>query len=289
MQNIKDKNTHQHVNIKFLSILLTTSLIFNSCSKEEIQEVPSYITISEFSLTTNLNEGSNTENITDVWIYANDQFRGAFELPATIPLLHEGSTNLKIFAGIKDNGISGTRVRYHFYKSYEEDVNLVKDSITLIKPNFQYTENANFEIENFEGVGTNIDTTLNSEVDFDILTENGNKYGSALLEGNYLKFEIATDDFEDLPQGGSPVYMEIDYKTNQILLVGAYINYPQTIVNSELLWITPKEEWHKIYINMTQTVSQAIGNNSIKFYVNMFRTDTTEDSWVKFDNIKIIY
>ena len=40
---------------------------------------------------------------------------------------------------------------------------------------------------------------------------------------------------------------------------------------------------------MTQTVSQAIDNNSIKFYINMFRTDTTSDAFIKFDNLKIVY
>ena len=104
-----------------------------------------------------------------------------------------------------------------------------------------------------------------------------------------MTFEVSTDDLEDLPQSGSPVYMEMDYKSNQTFLVGAYINYPQTVDNHDLLLITPKEEWHKIYINMTKTVSESIGNNSIKFYINMFRIDTTETSWLKFDNVKIVY
>ena len=28
---------------------------------------------------------------------------------------------------------------------------------------------------------------------------------------------------------------------------------------------------------MTKTVSEALGNNSIKFYINVFRTDTTKE------------
>ena len=260
-----------------------------SCKKDNLEDIPSYIKIDTFNLITNSSEGANTHNITDVWIYANDQLRGAFELPATIPLLHTDSTNIKIFAGIKDNGIAGARVRYHFYKSYEEDVFLTKDHVTNITPEFQYIENAKFEIENFEGVGINIDTTINSEINFNVVSENNNKFASVNLDNNYLTFEAGTDDFEDLPQQGSPVYIEMDYKTNQTLLVGSYISYPQSVLNNELLFISPKEEWHKIYINMTQTVSEAIGHSSIKFYINMFRTDTTESSWLKFDNIKIVY
>lgn len=285
----KLKNTHSFVNITmfFISIIVVT---ISSCKKNEnIQEIPSYISIEYVNLETISNQGSNTHNITDVWIYVNDQFRGAYELPATIPILQKDSNNLKIFAGIKDNGITSTRVRYHFYKSYEEDVFLVEDSVVEITPTFSYTNNSIIESENFEGVGTNIDTTLSSEIDFEVITENGNNLAYVLLSGGNHVFEAATEDFEGLPQAGSPVYLELDYQSNHTALIGAYVNYSQTVVNKDLVWVSPKEDWNKIYINMTKTVSEAINNNSIKFYVNIFRSDTTEDAWMKFDNLKIIY
>ena len=286
------KNTHNFVNIKKKCIiLLFISICLFSCDKNEnTQEIPSYLSVSEINLVTNSNQGSNTHKITDIWLYVNDQFAGAYELPSTIPLLHKDTNNIKIFAGIKDNGISSTRVRYHFYKSFEKNVFLVEDSIVNIQPSFRYTDNAIIEFENFEGVGTNIDTTLNSEVDFEIKTENENNFAYAHITGDYLKFEAATDDFENLPQQGSPVYLELDYQSNHTALIGAYINNPTSVINRDLVWISPKEEdWNKIYINMTKTVSEALGNNSIKFYINVFRTDTTKEAWIKFDNLKIIY
>lgn len=286
------KNTHFFVNIiKKCIIALFISICLFSCNKNEnLQEIPSYLSVFDINLVTNSNQGSNTHKVTDIWLYVNDQFVGAYELPATIPLLHKDTNNIKIFAGIKDNGISSTRVRYHFYKSFEKNVFLVEDSIVNIQPNFRYTDNAIIEYENFEGVGTNIDTTLNSEVDFEVKTENENNFAYAHLHGDYLKFEAATDDFENLPQQGSPVYLELDYQSNHTALIGAYINNPTSVVKKDLVWISPKEEdWNKIYINMTKTVSEALGNNSIKFYINVFRTDTTKEAWIKFDNLKIIY
>ena len=285
------KNTHHFVNIKKKCIIsLFISICLFSCDKNEnIQEIPSYLSVSEINLVTNSNQGSNTHKITDIWLYVNDQFVGAYELPTTVPLLHKDTNNIKIFAGIKDNGISSTRVRYHFYKSFEKNVFLVEDSIVNIQPSFRYTDNAIIEYENFEGVGTNIDTTLNSEVDFEIKTENGNKFAYAKIDGNYLKFEASTDNFINLPQQGSPVYLELDYQSNHTALIGAYINNPNSVINKDLVWISPKEDWNKIYINMTKTVSEALGNNSIKFYLNVFRNDTTADAWIKFDNLKIIY
>ena len=81
-----------------------------SC-EQETQEIPSYIKINEYSLYTTARQGSNSENISDIWLYADDQLIGTFELPATIPILLEGETTLKIFSGKKDKGISEIRIR----------------------------------------------------------------------------------------------------------------------------------------------------------------------------------
>ena len=177
------KNTHILVNICNVNfyILFLFSFLFSCDKNTDIQEIPSYINVSKVNLLTSSVQGSNTHKITDIWVYVNDQFRGTFEIPATIPLLHKDSNNIRLFAGIKDNGISSTRVRYHFYKSSEYNIYLVEDSVINIEPTFIYTENCTIEHENFEGVGTNIDTTLNSEVDFEIQTENGNKFAYVKL------------------------------------------------------------------------------------------------------------
>ena len=104
------------VNISNLNfyILFLFSFLFSCDKNTDIQEIPSYINVSKVNLLTSSDQGSNTHKITDVWVYVNDQFRGTFEIPATIPLLHKDSNNIRLFAGIKDNGISSTRVRYHF-------------------------------------------------------------------------------------------------------------------------------------------------------------------------------
>ena len=47
--------------------------ILTSCNKEE--EIPSYIEINDFNLTSNSSFGENTENITDVWIYIDENLQ----------------------------------------------------------------------------------------------------------------------------------------------------------------------------------------------------------------------
>ena len=46
----------------------------------------------------------------------DDQLIGAFELPATVPILQNGKHRVSMYAGVIYNGISGTRGNYLFTK-----------------------------------------------------------------------------------------------------------------------------------------------------------------------------
>ena len=62
---LKDKIMFKKI---FFSILVIT--IF-SCSKKD-NDIPSYVIIDNINLLTNPNFGENTENITDIWFYIDD-------------------------------------------------------------------------------------------------------------------------------------------------------------------------------------------------------------------------
>jgi len=260
--------------------------IFISCDKEE--EIPSYIGINDFNLTSNSSFGENTENITDVWIYIDENLQGVYEIPVTFPVLNKGQQNIRIKAGVKANGIASTRIQYPFYTSYLDTVELVENETINILPSFSYNSSFDAIVEDFESSGTIIDSTINSEIDFTIQQNNSNHYGYALIEEPNINFEISTQELI-LPQQGAPVYLEIDYKSSTEFLVGMYINYSQDVVRRDLLWVTPKQEWNKIYINLTQTVSESIGAESFKVFLNMRRNEPSLSEEINFDNLKILY
>ena len=260
--------------------------IFISCNKEE--EIPSYIGINDFNLTSNSSFGENTENITDVWIYIDENLQGVYEIPVTFPVLNKGLQNIRIKAGVKANGIASTRIQYPFYTSYLDTVELVENETINILPSFSYNSSFDAIVEDFESSGTIIDSTINSEIDFTIQQNNSNHYGYALIEEPNINFEISTQELI-LPQQGAPVYLEIDYKSSTEFLVGMYINYSQNVVRRDLLWVTPKQEWNKIYINLTQTVSESIGAESFKVFLNMRRNEPSLSEEINFDNLKILY
>ena len=260
--------------------------IFISCEKDD--KIPSYLKVNNVNLNYNQNFGSITENITDVWVYIEDNLQGVYEIPVEFPVLEEGIKNIRLKAGIKANWIASTRIQYPFYSSFLDTINLVKDETIEIFPTFSYNDAFDAIIEDFENSGTTVDSTISSEIDFTIVNEDENKYAFAEIVSPLINFEIATQDLT-LPQQGAPVYLELDYKSSTEFLVGMYINYPQDVVKSELVWVTSKQDWNKIYINLTQTVSESIGAQSFKVFFNMRRNDPSSNEEISLDNIKVLY
>ena len=279
---LKDKIMFKKI---FFSILVIT--IF-SCSKKD-NDIPSYVIIDNINLLTNPNFGENTENITDIWFYIDDNLQGVYEIPVQFPILETGIQNIRIKAGVKANGISSTRVQYPFYSSYIDTIVLNLDQTKSISPEFTYNSSYQAIIEDFESPGTIIDSTLNSEIDFTIISEDQvNHYAYAKIDTPNINFEISTQDLI-LPKGGAPVYLEIDYKCSTEFLVGVYVNYPQSVEIKDLIWVTSKQDWNKIYINLTQAVSESIGAISHKVFINMRRIDPNISEEISFDNVKVLY
>ena len=266
-------------------------LLLNSCQKEETGGVVAYIKIENIYL----GENDSNSTITDAWVYINGQLQGVYELPAKFPVLNEGNTDIKIYAGIKNNGISSDRVIYPFYSADTINKVLTVNSTTEIDPTVNIKENIDGQFDDFDnGFSFNLDTR------FQELTNGpyGN-YGSLSLDSlsdsdsiliteiNYKDFPLS---FDNVPQQGSRTYMELDYKTNTSFLVGMYINSPNSpTLEKGLLWINPKEDWNKIYIDLTQTVSEAIGAETFSIFIRMQRDNNLDENKLDFDNIRIIH
>jgi len=263
-------------------------LVLASCQKEDTDGIPTYLKIESIYL----GDNDSTSTITDAWVYINGQLQGVYELPAKFPVLEEGSTNIKVYAGIKNNGIASDRVIYPFYSADTINKVLTINSTTEIHPTVNIQENIDGQFDDFDP-----SYSFNPDTCFQVLS-NGpyGKYGSLSLsdsdsilitEINYQDFPLS---FDNVPQQGSPTYMELDYKSNTSFLVGMYINFPNSpTLEKGLLWINPKEDWNKIYIDLTQTVSEAIGAETFSVFIKMQRDSNLDENKLDFDNIRIIH
>jgi len=260
-------------------------LIFSACQKEEEVGIPAYLKIDYIAF----DEVNTTSNIIDAWVYVNDKLQGIYELPAKFPVLEEEIQTVRIKAGIKVNGIASSRIANPFYTSYYEDITFIPHVTKTITPIVNYLDSINFFLEDFEGTGVNIDISPISDTTLLKFVDGDNHFGVGVLTDSLFTFEIATDELKDLPQAGAPVFLELDYKSNTQFLVGVYANYPQSVIQKDLLWINPKQDWNKIYVNLTTTISEGINASSFKIFIGMKRDFELEKNELYFDNLKVVY
>lgn len=285
--------------------LLTIIASLSSCSlfdKEE--QIPSYIYVDSVGINPNyVDFGSNSHNITDVWVYLNDELLGCYELPARIPILAEGNNKLTFYAGVKINGMSALRATYPFYATKDYNIYLRNDSALTIKPMFDFVPSCELAFnEDFESAGiifektllsdTNIQSTAAPE-DVFINTQNSaevsNYSGVVYLDTARTVFEVQNIVGYDLPKNGTYVFLEMNYKCTTPIQVGVKAFYSSSMVRCELIGLNPTNTWKKVYVNLTSKISEASSATSFKIYfAGALRTGATSDK-VLFDNIKLIH
>lgn len=281
-----------------LFLFLTVFLALTSCEKDQLKPgVPAFIKIEHIDLETDYQlQGTSSHKITDVWVYADDQNVGVFELPAIIPVLKNGNAKLRLEAGIKLNGITTTRSNSPFFEPLIiEPFNFIPDSIFLINPTVNYRPTTEFVwLEDFEGASISIDTVnLFSKVNI-VKTELGNAF-----EGNYSgmihltsennTFEAASFDSFLLPTGGRPAFLELNYKNDYTFSVGIFAQNSGGIIKKEIIYLVPQENWNKIYINLTDKLMDSPNAVDFKIFFRTVLSEQHESAEIYLDNIKVMY
>lgn len=260
------------------------------------EQIPSYIHIDKIDLTTTSEQGSNSSKITDAWVYVDDQLVGAFELPATIPVLFNGNHTVVIKPGIKVDGIAATRAVYPFYKPYSVSINLMPDSVTTINPTLTYNSYTVFEWkEAFEDGGISIAKTLFSDTTISKTSET-----SEVFEGSYsgvVHLDAAHDFFQGLslgsfilPTGDSPVFLEMNYRSDALIKVGLYANSFSQVQKLDILYINKSATWNKIYINLNSAINRATNDpDDFQVYFEIQKDADAATSETLIDNIKLVH
>ncbi len=267
------------------------------------EEQPAYIHVQPFSLSTDPStEGTASAKITEAWLFLDDEFLGAYALPATVPLLAQGSHTIRLEPGIRDNGIGSTPEVYPFYESFETTVNLDLASTDTIEPVTQYRNNTTFIfIEEFERsdhlfrdvqVGAP-DTRVNRVQDGAF---EGNFSGLLNIDIDQPEVLIATTQRFNYPDELVPtVYLEMNYRAEGIAGFGIIGYATENPVGGEILLsagFRPSQEWNKIYFNLTRVMA----NRNFSEYQIVFQaaipqeegTYITENVRIWLDNIKLI-
>jgi hypothetical protein len=202
------------ISLCFLALVIAVTT-FVSCEKlNPAETIPAYIKINEIKLNVPADgsQGSPQSNFNCAWVYVDEELIGVFELPITFPVLKEGNKKIRIKAGIKQNGISATRVPYPVVINYESTVQLTPKETVEVFPEVSYYPVVVFHwVENFESPDYTLEKTSSGQVQpglNETLAEafEGSKCAKILLPTNGLRMEIASKQSFNLPKNSSPVF-----------------------------------------------------------------------------------
>lgn len=286
--------------IKFLTpIILILSII--SCNLiNPDEEIPTYFKVSKFEIETNISEqGSNSNSITDVWVNIDGNLLGIYELPAKFPILASGKHEIILRTGIKNNGIAASRIIYPFYTFYTLDTILDENNIMVLNPKSTYKEECIFIWnENFENSGISLKTISNSDTSLQVVSNEvfeGNYSGAIFLDSIHRIFECLAIDSVILSRTNSPIYLEIDLKSdlnnvNKNFEIGLYeINSYNATKGDIYFPNSTNNEWKKIYIDLSQYVISHYTSKYFKFYIRIILDPTINNASIYIDNLKIIH
>lgn len=272
------------------------TIVTTSCSSFDKEEaVPAYLRIDSitFQRSSPL-QGTESQNITEAWVFIDDQLQGIYDLPCEVPVLALGAHNLKIRGGILRNLNSDQRVDYPLWATYSQDVELSSNQTLVVNPVVGYFEDVTTSEENFEDAGVqmvkspNSDTTIFTTTRTDEVFE-GNGSGKMVLTPNQFRAVVETNKRLTLPRG-VPVFLELNFNTTADLRVGLV---GRTNANGNtynvIVGIKPTQgKWKKGYINLSEFVNLQAFGATFDVYFDMAREHPNGDSCV-IDNIKFVY
>ena len=286
--------------MKAILLFIPLAFLLSTCIKNNPD--PAWLEVNDWTLVANANyfgaEGALTENLTEAWVYVNDDLIGVFEVPFKIPILKSGAVDIKVFPAIKNNGISATKKVYPFLETYQINAVLVANETLTISPTTKYKDNLSFTIEDFEDINTNIVNDPNtSAANFSLSNNNlqwfnGNFYAKVALNATDSTWVAYTNWTSYIPKG-KEVYLEIDYRNSNSVTTGLIAISPSgTLPNTHIRLNAQKSSpvvWKKIYLDLREMVSASANGAYFEQSFEAYLEDGLSNTEIEIDNIKLIH
>ncbi|MBL4861567.1 MAG: hypothetical protein JKY09_00920 [Crocinitomicaceae bacterium] len=275
-------------------------ILLGSCVKNNPD--PAWLEVSAWQLENNPSgnpAGELTENISDAWVYIDDQLIGVFEVPFKIPVLLDGAHDIKLYPTIQNNGIAATKKIYPFLEPFEISSDLVKNEVLALTPTTKYYSSVNFTILDFEDANFGFSpsqfslASLVASSDPTIIQPfNGGAFGRVVLNETDNVWITATNLEQNLPRGAE-VYLEVDYHTTVDVVTGVLAINGSEVTENPNVRINGQDEseveWKKIYIDIKTIVS---GSPTAQFFEHSFQAVLGADQTtgvINIDNVKVVH
>ncbi len=294
--------------------LIGVMVFLLSCANDRIAPVPSYIQVDTILFQGNAPDstGYPTHRISDVWIFANNQFIGTYAIPTgRIPVLAEGNARISVLAGIYTDGIRKSRVYYPFYQSFNVDTALSPKQTVLLRPHFYFQKEwkekslkkpftfyQDFEWSDsgcVKGDAGNIQPQRKSHVNSQLESRFGKRYLELTTINDNDVIDLSNNVYLPLETNGNPVYLEFDYKSTCAVQVGVRGKVGSSAAGiAQDLILNPNSEWTKIYVSLSEETGQfhteALAQRKPAYFRFFIRTIPAPGAGNSFsiDNIRLL-
>ena len=246
------------LNTKALLVGLLPIFLLAGCKDEE-EPIPAYLKIEPFVV--DAVGGAGWQKITEGWLYVGNEFLGAYSLPAMVPVLAEGSLEVQVFPGVRENGQVLTPGLYPFLERFLTTVTLTAAQTTTIQPVTRYAADAIFpwsvDRSTFDNSSIVLENRDSDTATSFIITTMGAFEGRSVkmqVDTAHRVMEIATEELENLPSTGNrPVWLEMHYQNTtpfELWILGTDATNTNELAQPVFQFV-PSENWNKIYFNLT--------------------------------------
>jgi hypothetical protein len=289
----------KYLHILVFPFFLLLVLAQSSCEKfSGNQTIPAYLKIDSIRLTTNYaTQGTALNAITDAWVYIDGQLIGAFQLPATFPVLQQGVHKLLVLPGVKKDGIAATIISYPFYQDTTKTINLIPaKTLNVGILSTVYSSKTKFIWkEDFDNAAITLDSTSAATIKIhqtpsnSPLTLEGYHSGIVELDTVGATFAAASHSTFAIP-ASSGAFLEMNFNMNASMAIGVKIYDASSsyITDVPIITLNPtNNKWKKIYIDLSTALTSYPGEQYFKVYF-YFENTTGDQYQILLDNIKVL-
>lgn len=281
-----------------LSVLLLAML--SSCSKQAV-EVPAYLYLDSPRLLAKADksQGYPSGIVENYYLFSVGDFRGLYGLGARVPLQLSSPTQIRVTPAVRYNGMADQWVAYPFFADFDTTIAFKPEQVDTLRPTFRYLENTAFPlIEDYDGSGLTFEyNTQYKQVGDTLVRDNsagawkpGDYSGRVQLNsgvaGSFL--ELYSKVYSNWPMF-TPIYLELDYKSNIPVVVGLYASNSNGDVSKFPMYVlNPKEDWNRLYLDMQPEINKRGAGMQYRVYLSFDRGEVSNPSaWI--DNIKVVH
>lgn len=259
---------------------------------------PHTIIVPSFNFSTDEDEGTDSNNIAEVWVYSETDVLGVFPLPATIPVLQENGedvVHITLLPGVRVNGISSTRKPYPFYEVLELDFTYVPGGVDTVEFNSHYATGVEIILsENFESANRfQASSTSTAEVvrTFDpAWVFEGAVSGLIMLSEDASHVTSTTQEqLYDLT-GDVATFLEFNYRCDNSFAVGLEAIGGINPERTPIIVLNPTgEEWNKMYLDLGPFLRSTPTAYGYEVTLDAILDMGEESGYVVVDNFKIVH